>query len=117
MSNDRGTGVERFWDTADHSMALPGVSRSTMMGLPCLRLDGDFFASWDPHRDALVIKLARADIDVMLAEGSGEPFAPNGRRFREWASISSTAIDRWPRLLEAAFEHVQTRRAGGLDAE
>lgn len=87
-----------------------------MMGLRCFRVEGDFFAAWDPHRDALVIKLARSDIDAMLAEGSGEPFAPNGRRFREWASISSTAIDRRPHLLEVAFDRAQTRCAGGLEA-
>ncbi|MFM2073098.1 MAG: hypothetical protein RLZZ623_3362, partial [Actinomycetota bacterium] len=39
----------KFWDLAEELLQRPDVSRSTMMGLPCLRLDGAFFASLDRH--------------------------------------------------------------------
>jgi hypothetical protein len=37
---------DEFWDAAAPLLQRPGVTRSTMMGYPCLRLHGDFFASW-----------------------------------------------------------------------
>ena len=36
---------ERFWALAEAISANAHVTRSTMMGLPCLRWDGQFFAS------------------------------------------------------------------------
>ncbi len=32
----------RFWSLADPLLDRPTVTRSTMMGLPCLRVDGAF---------------------------------------------------------------------------
>ena len=47
------TGEELFWDLVEPMYTNPAVQRSTMMGLPCVRLDGRFFASLDPaHRRA-----------------------------------------------------------------
>jgi hypothetical protein len=41
------TNEELFWDLVEPLYADPAVSRSTMMGLPCVRLEGRFFASLD----------------------------------------------------------------------
>lgn len=57
---------------------LPNVTRSTMMGLPCLRVDGAFFASWDRNTGALLVKLPAARVDELVAAGRAEPFAPIG---------------------------------------
>lgn len=75
-----------------------------MMGYPCLRLHGDFFAGWDHHHHAVVVKLDRQTVAAMIAEGLGVPFAPSGRPFREWVSIPSSARDSWPDRLDAAFD-------------
>lgn len=116
MNADPLSGAERFWHAARHLLETPGVTRSTMMGFPCLRLEGEFFASWDPHQDALVVKLDRVGVDAMLAAGTAEPFAPNGRRFREWASIPAAAGERWSQVLDDAFDHTLRRRGriGGV---
>jgi hypothetical protein len=55
-SND----VDRFWTSAEPFLALSGVSSSTMMGLPCLRIDGQFFASYDRGTGDLLVKLDAA---------------------------------------------------------
>lgn len=55
-SND----ADRFWASAEPFLALSGVSRSTMMGLPCLRTDGRFFASYDRRTGDLLVKLDAA---------------------------------------------------------
>ena len=65
----------------------PAVGRSTMMGYPCVRRAGRFFASFDTRAEALVVKLPRDRVAELIADGTGEPFAPNGRVFREWVTI------------------------------
>jgi hypothetical protein len=101
----------RFWQLAEELLAMPGVCRSTMMGFPCLRLHGDFFASWDPHAEQLVIKLDSTDAETLIQTGDGSPFAPAGRRFREWVAVPATSRTRWPVLLEDAHRHAVRRQA------
>jgi hypothetical protein len=103
---------ERFWKLATPLLAQPGVTRSTMMGYPCLRLDGDFFACCDRRTGDLVVKLNEVRVDELVDSGRAEPFAPNGRRFREWASIPARHSRRWPRLLDEALRCSAERRAG-----
>ena len=40
-------GEHRFWSLAHPLLGREGITRSRMMGLPCLRVDGAFFASCD----------------------------------------------------------------------
>lgn len=100
----------RFWLLARPLLEQAGVTRSTMMGFACVRLDGDFFASIDHRTGSLVVKLDEASVDQLLATGLAEPFAPSGRRFREWASIPVDAHDRWEELLHEALEASARRR-------
>lgn len=102
---------DEFWEAAAPLLQRPGVTRSTMMGYPCLRLHGDFFASWDPHQHALVVKLDRQTVIALIAEGLGEPFAPSGRPFREWLSIPLSERESWPDRLDAAFDCAVERAA------
>jgi hypothetical protein len=97
---------QRFWIVAEPLLQLPGVTRSTMMGLPCLRVHDAFFASCDRVTGALLVKLPEAEVDGLVADGKADPFAPAGRRFREWASIPVARSRAWPNLLERALEHV-----------
>ena len=91
-----------FWELVEPMFADPAVSRSTMMGLPCVRLDGRFFASLDRRTGALVVKLSRDRVAELVAAGEGEPFAPAGRTFREWVAVPSAGQHRWAGLLAEA---------------
>lgn len=93
-----------FWDLADELIEAGAAARSTMMGLPCLRADGQFFASYDPRTSSLVVKLPAARVDDLIDSGDGQAFAPAGRRFREWAAIGSSHTRLWPSLLQEALE-------------
>jgi hypothetical protein len=98
----------RFWSLAEPLLGQPGVTRSTMMGFPCLRVNGAFFASWDRNAGALVVKLPEERVDELIDAGWAAPFAPAGRRFREWAAIPPSRRRSWGSLLEQALEHVSS---------
>jgi hypothetical protein len=99
---------QRFWALAAPLLEQPGVTRSTMMGFPCLRIDGAFFASWDRTTGSLVVKLPEATVEDLVDSGRAEPFAPAGRRFREWASVPPTRVRAWRALLDQALAHVSS---------
>ena len=104
-------GEHRFWALAEPLLEQAGVTRSTMMGFPCLRLNGDFFACLDRRTGALVIKLDQTQVTDLIDSGAGDEFAPNGRRFREWASIPSSRSRSWARHLDAALAASALRRS------
>ena len=105
MSERRPTpGEDRFWALAAPLLEQAGVGRSTMMGFPCLRLNGEFFASCDHRTGSLVIKLDEPRVVALVDAGKAEPFAPNGRRFREWASIPVRLRRSWGTLLDEALQ-------------
>jgi hypothetical protein len=105
------SGEERFWKLANPLLTQAGVTRSTMMGFPCLRLAGDFFASCDRRTGHLVIKLNEARATALIDAGRAEPFAPNGRPFREWVSIPERFVRSWPALLDEALRCSADRKS------
>jgi hypothetical protein len=103
-------GEARFWDLAEPLLAQPAVERSTMMGLPCLRIHGAFFASCDSRTGDLLVKLPEARVDQLVDAGRAQPFAPAGRRFREWAAVAPERSRTWKRLLDEALAFVSGER-------
>lgn len=99
-------GEENFWDLAEPLLARADVTRSTMMGFPCLRVRGQFFASTDRATGNLLVKLPEARVDQLVDAGRAEPFAPAGRRFREWAAIPYERARSWKGLLDEALDFV-----------
>jgi hypothetical protein len=96
--------LDRFWRLAEPLLARPGVTRSTMMGLPCLRLDGAFFASCDRRTGDLLVKLPETRVGELIEAGIAHAFAPAGRPFRQWAAIPPGHFPAWKPLLgEAAL--------------
>jgi hypothetical protein len=100
-------GAELFRDLVDPLYADPAVQRSTMMGLPCVGLNGRFFASLDRRTGALLVKLPSDRVQQVIADGHGEPFAPAGRVFREWVAVPRPDRRRWQRLLLEAQSHAR----------
>ena len=95
-----------FWAVAEPLLTAATVTRSTMMGLPCLRANGRFFASFDRYATAILIKLPEARVKELIQSGEAEPFAPSGRRFREWASINPGRSEIWSARLHEALAFV-----------
>ena len=106
MTTEISDGEHRFWALAQPLQKRVGVTRSTMMGLPCLRVGGAFFASCDRKTGDLLVKLPEARVAELVATGRGLPFAPAGRRFREWVAIPAAQSRRWKLHLEEALDFV-----------
>lgn len=102
-----GAGRQLFDDLVDRlCLADPAITRSTMMGYPCVRVAGAFAASLDHHSGDLIVKLPRDRVAAMVASGEGEPFAPAGRVFREWVAITDRDERRWGRLVDESVRFV-----------
>lgn len=94
---------QAFAELAEAWLARPGVTRSTMMGLPCLRRDGTFFAAHDVRTGDLLVKLTEERVTALVTAGQAHPFAPAGRRFRRWAAVPPEGCGAWSRLTGEAF--------------
>ena len=97
---DQPTGL--FWEASAAARAHADVAAGTMMGLPCLRVSGAFFASCDHRSGDLIVKLPRDRVQQLTATGAGKPFAPAGKTFREWVVIGDRDPARWTTLIDEA---------------
>jgi hypothetical protein len=95
---------ELYDELTDDLLYDPAVGRATMMGFPCVRLAGTFLATYDGKAGCLVLKLPRERVAALIANGSGETFAPAGKAFREWVSIHTIDRDLWQQLLAEAVQ-------------
>jgi hypothetical protein len=91
-------------ELTDDLLYDPAIGRATMMGYPCVRLAGKFVASYDDKAGCLVVKLPRERVAELIEDGHGDPFAPAGRTFREWVSVSTTDRELWQTLLAEAVD-------------
>lgn len=100
--------AERYQRETEPYLAHPGVARSTMMGFPCMRVEGTFFASFDRKTGNLLVKLPAARVEQLIEAGRGEPFAPAGRTFREWVAIPANDDQSWAPLLDEALSFAES---------
>ena len=101
-SADASAREALFWELAQQLLADPGVTRSTMMGYPCLRAGGAFFACVERSTGHLIVKLPAHRVSELAASGQALPFTPNGRTFREWAAFPVADPAEWRALLAEA---------------
>lgn len=91
-----------FHEMTAAALSRPDVATGTMMGFPCLRVAGEFFASCDHRSGDLIVKLPRDRVARLVADGVGKPCAPAGRTFREWVLIDDRDETRWVALIDEA---------------
>jgi hypothetical protein len=104
-------GEALFWDLAAGLLQEPGITRSTMMGYPCLRDNDAFFACVERTSGHLIVKLAPDRVHELVRSGRATAFAPNGRTFREWASFPRPNRREWIMMLGEAREFVSGQKA------
>ncbi len=91
-----------FREVSAAALAHGDVATGTMMGFPCLRVSGAFFASCDHRSGDLIVKLPRHRVEQLIQAGEGKPFAPAGRTFREWVLIGGRDQAWWAELIDEA---------------
>ena len=75
------------------------------MGFLCLRVEEQFFATYDHRTGELIVKLPQER--GLIDGGSAHPFAPVGRVFRGRALIPERDEQRWARLMAEAHSSVE----------
>lgn len=107
MARTPTTDEAVFWELIDElRLADPRVEEGTIMGGRCARVAGEFLALVDFKGSGLVVKLPRLRVDELVAAGTGRPFAPAGKVFREWVAIPERDRRRWRALLVEAVAFV-----------
>ena len=102
---------ELFWSLATElQQADPRIVEGSIMNGRCLRLGKEFLALVDYKGSGLVVKLPDARVAELIASGTGRPFAPAGRVFKEWLSVPEPDRKRWRALLREGIEFL-TRAA------
>ncbi len=95
-----------FWKLAAPLLFSGKATEGALMGFPCLRVDGEFFATCDHRTGELIVKLPRERVQELIDCGSAQPFAPAGRIFREWALVPERDEQCWAGLLAEAHSFV-----------
>jgi len=101
-----------FRELAEPLLAAGEVEEGTIMGFPCLRTTGGAFLAMAEHTSGdLIVKLPAGRVDELVDEGTGLPFAPAGRRFREWVQVPGRDEELWQALLDEAHAFVSGKPA------
>ena len=95
-----------FWDLASPLLSSGIVTEGSLMGFPCLHMDGEFFASCDHRTGELIVKLSKERVQELIASGVGQPFSPAGRVFTQWALVPDRDEEAWVDLMEEARSFV-----------
>ncbi len=94
------SATELFWEIADDLRAEdPRVVEGTIMGGRCLRLGPEFLALAGFNVSGLVVKLPAKRVEELIANGTGEAFAPANKVFTEWVSVPIPSRVEWKALL------------------
>lgn len=94
--------VALFWEIAEPMIAAGEAQLGTMMGHPCLRVNGAFFATAGHAGHELIVKLPALRVNELIADGAGMPFAPAGRTFKEWVAVPDPNPRLWTELVREA---------------
>ncbi len=92
--------LKMFWDLANPMLIKGEAEEGTMMGFKCLRVQGKFFATLDHRTNDLIVKLPKERVLDLIDKGNAAPFSPNGRIFKEWATITYIDEPYWEQILQ-----------------
>jgi hypothetical protein len=87
----------------------PSIGKGWGFGSSALKVGGKIFAMLVDEK--LVVKLPRARVQELVAEGRGTQFDPgHGRLMKEWVSVPATDPTEWIALAEEARAYVDAAR-------
>lgn len=83
-----------------------GAEESTMMGTPCLRYKGQFFAMMFEKEDALIVKLHEERVLDLIENKTGKEFNFTKKKFKEWVLIPKSNEAHYESLMLEALNFV-----------
>ncbi|MEO9943763.1 MAG: hypothetical protein ABJD02_11135 [Paraglaciecola sp.] len=86
---------------------LHGAEKSTMMGTPCLRYNGQFFSMMFTKESSLILKLPEKRVNELIDIGKGHEFNFTKKRFKEWVLIPESLEDEYEALMLEALNHTK----------
>jgi hypothetical protein len=96
-----------FWGLAAPLLSSGEATEGALMGLSCLRVEGEFFTTCDHRTGELIVKLPATRVQELIDLGYGWAFAPAGRVFREWVLVPERDDWRWTELMAEARSFVR----------
>ena len=90
---------ELFWELAAPLIANGTAEEGELMRSQCLRVAGDFLAMPEYRTGDLVVKLPADRVAELVEAGTGLPFAPAKKVFKEWVQVPGRNEDLWRDLL------------------
>ncbi|MDA0822333.1 MAG: hypothetical protein O3C28_07910 [Proteobacteria bacterium] len=99
-----------YWNIADDFLSRESVDQGSLMGFPCLRVNGDFFSTCEHRSGDLIVKLPKARVCELIELGRGEAFAPAGRVFKEWLLVKRRNKKSWFALMDESMNYVAAER-------
>ncbi len=86
-----------------------GITKSKMMGSPCLKVRGKMFAVY--WRDAMIFKLAGDAHKNALARKGAQLFDPSemNRPMKEWVVVPYAHKAKWRAFTESALTYVASK--------
>ncbi len=111
---ERDADASLFEELIEPLLASGAAEEGTIMGRPCLRTPGGaFLAMAGSPAGELIVKIPAARVEELIAAGAGLPFAPAGRRFREWVRVPQRDPVLWQALLDEARAFAEGEPRGG----
>jgi hypothetical protein len=107
VSQSSITPEDRYATLVEEFLGQPGVLQGGQgFGANGLKIRGKIFAML--VRGRLVVKLPRARVDALVADGDGARFDPrnDGRLMKEWIVLAPHTEDRWLPLAQEALAFV-----------
>ena len=106
----RDDAHEQFWDIAAPYLEAGALIEGTMMGHQCLRASSNdgFVATIERSTGNLVVKLPKDRVSELIESGTGLPFAPAKKVFREWVACAKFDAEQWTALIEESIDFVTT---------
>ena len=109
MTTTTDDPTARFWALAEPYLAREGIEEGRILSFPCLRVDGEFFATAEHRTGELIVKLPAERVAALVADGEGRPFGPGGRTFKEWVLVPEGSDEQWTSLVDEALAFVGGR--------
>ncbi len=90
-------------------VGMPGVEPGRMFGYPNFKVKGRMFAC--VYGPGVALKLPESRIAELITERGNLPFAPRGRKMKEWVMVTRKDSRSYLRLRDLFRESVEfTRR-------